>query len=136
MSAEQDGHPQLWTPDNPSYQHEGNVYAWGKLARLRIEPALLEVMSATESDLVIVDLCSSYPYLRQIMAGRHKERMELEMQGVTGEFVHDFYAPAQKKRFPFETPLDSDTLAALRSILPQRHGDGRKLLNAAVFDLL
>ncbi len=136
MSVEQNGNSPLWTPDNQSHQLEGTVYAWGKLARLRIEPALLEVMSATDRDLVVVDLCSSYPYLRQIMAGRHKERMELKTQKVTGEFINDFNAPIQKNRFPFAAQLDKDTLVKLRDELPQRHGVGRKLLNAAVYDLL
>ena len=118
------------------YEIQGNAYSWGKIARLRIEPAFMEVLETQRGDVWAVDLCSSYPLLRQIMTGQHMQRLKTEANKLTGTFIDDLHAPARKNKLPFAINLPSNIQVSLRKELGPKHSVGRQLLTTAVFKLL
>ncbi|OGH41375.1 MAG: hypothetical protein A3H79_04680 [Candidatus Levybacteria bacterium RIFCSPLOWO2_02_FULL_36_8b] len=70
-------------PTIEHYPIEGDTYSWGKTGRLLTEDAFLAVLNASGEDLWAVDLCSSYPILREIMTGQHKERVHNKARKIT-----------------------------------------------------
>lgn len=119
-----------------SYPIEGDTYSWGKTGRILTESAFLAVLNASGEDLLAVDLCSSYPILREIMTGQHKERIHNEARRFTGMFVNDLNAPLGKNKLPFTANFNTDTLTALRKILTPKRSETRMLLISPIFDLM
>src|SRR4029078_2712443 len=72
---------------DPHYEISSNAYAWGKTARLLTESELLSSLSATDGPFYALDLCSSYPYYRQMMIGRHRDRVRERSRETVGSFV-------------------------------------------------
>lgn len=112
---------------------EGNVYAWGKIARLLTEPSYLTVKNELDSEeLIAVDLCSSFPIFRAIMDGRHNQLMHTDARKIVGKFVNNFQ---RNKTKPFGE-LDIETHAFLCKILPEKHSVTRELITAPIFELM
>lgn len=134
MSAESDLGSKS-TPKEP-YELQGGVYAWGKIGRLLTEEAFLVVLNASGEDLWVVDLCSSYPILREIMTGQHKERVHNEARKAVGMFINDLHAPLGKNELLPTGNINTDTPVALRKTLGPKRLKGRQLLTAPIFDLM
>ncbi len=120
-----------------NYPIEGDTYSWGKTGRLLTEDAFLAVLNASFEDLYVVDLCSSYPILREIMTGQHKERVHSEARKIVGMFIEDLHAPPRKNKLPVIAGiLETDTLVTLRKTLAPKREEARQLLTTPIFDLM
>lgn len=124
-----------FAPKEP-YELQGGVYAWGRTARLIAEPAYLKARDQAKGDFIAVDLCSSFPYFREIMTGQRRQEMHTLARVVTGKFVDDLHAPPKKNKLPFTKNVDTDALVSLRKTLGPRHDLPRQLLTAPVFEML
>lgn len=118
-------------PKEP-YLLDGSVYAWGKTARLIAEPAYLGARDQTNGDFIAVDLCSSFPYFREIMTGQHKQTMHTQARGIVGKFVDGFF----RGKIRLSTELDKDALVLFRKKLAPKHGLNRELLTAPIFEIM
>ena len=114
---------------------EGDVYAWGKTARIKAEPAFLAIYNASKKDLVAVDLASSYPHFRQIMVGQHNQRMQTEARKMTGAFLNAFQE-VRKNKIPIVSTFDRDTFVNLLRKIGPRKSLGRELLSAPLYQIL
>lgn len=131
MSTEHRDSISQFAPKDP-YELQGSVYAWGKTARLMAEPAYFETRDQIKTDLIAVDLCSSFPYFREVMTGQHKQLMHTEASRTTGKFIDGFF----RSKVQFVTALDTDTRVLLRNELAPKHGIARQLLIAPIFEIL
>lgn len=118
----------------------GQVYAWGKTARLLTEPHFTQAMDDTSGNFVCVDLCSAYPIYREIMTGRHKERCMQQAVRLVGSFIHDLQSPLNKGRLPFVDRFaavnEGENLKILRQKLASRELSPRQLMEASIFNLI
>lgn len=131
MTAERDLSSKF-APKDP-YELQGGVYAWGKTARLMAEPAYFETRNQIKTDLVAVDLCSSFPYFREVMTGQHKQLMHTEASRITGKFIDDLH----RNKLQSIAMLDTNTtLVPFREQLAPKHKLARKLLTAPVFEVM
>ncbi|OGH49835.1 MAG: hypothetical protein A3H17_00570 [Candidatus Levybacteria bacterium RIFCSPLOWO2_12_FULL_37_14] len=136
MSAEQHDFALKFVPKEP-YELQGGVYAWGKTARLITEPAYFEARDQIKTDLVAVDLCSSFPYFREIMTGQHKQLMHTEAYRITGKFIDGLHRLSPKNNeLRFAAMLDKNNLILLRKELGPRHNLARQLLVAPIFETM
>ena len=66
----------------------GHNYAWGKVARNMSEDAIKQALEETDGDFLLVDLCSAFPLLAQILRERHKrERCYSPAKKIVGELA-------------------------------------------------
>lgn len=119
-----------------SYPLQGNVYAWGKTARLMTESTYFEVRDQIKNDFFAVDLCSSFPYFREIMTGQHKEAMHTEARKVVGGFTYELQSLLQRSKFRSTAINDKTTLKLLHKELAPKHSLGRELLTAPIFEIM
>lgn len=124
-------------PYETHYEVNGTAYAWGKTARTRTELQLLQALADTEGSFFAVDLCSSFPYYKQLMDGRHKERSRETAKSTVGTFVaQTVYVNAEDNPIVAMRGVAPQTVREIRDALGPKKSRGREFLHKAIFDII
>lgn len=71
----------------------GNSYAWGRLAGLMIDPHLEQAVQETSGDVVVLDVCSAFPYFAQRIRERHLMECNTQAVGILMDFLEALNLP-------------------------------------------
>ena len=136
MSAERLDGPNMQPKLQESKDLRGSGYSWGRIARLRTETQYESIYQASSGDMLVVDLCSSFPQYREIMRGRHIRRMLHEAKSIAGLFVRGLTAPAKHGQLDFLDKLSEEELTDTRKAFEGKEGPNRLLLIGSILDVL
>ncbi len=124
-------------PYESHYEVNGTAYAWGKTARFLTEQQLLQALTDTEGSFFAVDLCSSFPYYKQMMDGRHKERSRETAKSTVGAFVDQtVYVSAADNPIVAMRDVDPQITREIRNALGPKKSRSREFLHKAIFDII
>lgn len=124
-------------PYESHYGVNGTAYAWGKTARLLTEQQLLQSLADTEGSFFAVDLCSSFPYYKQMMDGRHKERSRETAKSTVGAFIDQaIYVNTADNPIIAMRDIPPKTAREIRDTLGPKKSRSREFLHKAIFDII
>lgn len=119
----------------------GNVYAWGRTARLLSEESIQHLMQIKGS-FNMLDICSAYPLFAQITRERIRENNFNTAHTIAGKLIEYLQNPYKFDRInnqqliPSFHTLENTEREQLKRTLSPKKNTPRRMLTASILDIL